>query len=96
MVEDYPIDWPDADSLFVGAYDATWRARSFVTWWANALQGKHIDSAIANFANPFSASCAATPYEIWTTGPITDDTSWINQPAWQYRGPSATISRRWK
>jgi uncharacterized protein YycO len=89
VVKDYPTGWPDADSLFVGSYDATWSSRSFVTWWANALQGKRIDSAEAHFANPFSTSCVATPFEIWSTGSIASNTSWANQPAWQYNEATA-------
>jgi hypothetical protein len=89
VVKGYPTDWPDADSLFVGTYDANWSSRSFVTWWANALAGMHIDSAKARFANPFSSSCAPTPFEIWSTGPITDDMSWDNQPEWQHQENTA-------
>lgn len=89
VVKGYPTGWSDADSLFVGTYDATWSSRSFVTWYANRLVGTHIDSATAYFANPFSTSCTPKPYEIWTTAPITAATSWDNQPAWQYKEATA-------
>jgi hypothetical protein len=98
VVKGYPTDWPDADSLFVGTYDSTWSARSFVTWWANRIQGMAVTSATAHFVNPFSASCAPTPWEIWATGPITDDTSWDNQPAWLSKedtSTSTTCNNNW-
>jgi uncharacterized protein YycO len=89
VVEGYPTDWPDADSLFVGSWDGVTRTRSYVTWWANALQGMHIDNATAHFANPYSNSCTPTPFELWTTAAFTDATSWTSQPAWQYKEATA-------
>ena len=83
VVKGYPTGFPDSDSLFVGTYDSTWSSRSFITWYANALQGKWVESATAHFANPFSNSCDQKPWEMWATGPITNDTSWDNQPVWQ-------------
>jgi hypothetical protein len=83
VVKGYSTGWPTADSLFVGTADSTFSARSFVTWYANALQGKWVESATANFANPYSNSCNQTPWQMWATGPITSSTSWANQPAWQ-------------
>lgn len=90
VVKGYPTDWPDADSLFLGAYDAGSGSRSFVTWWANDLVGTQVDSAIAHFANPFSMSCDPKAWEMWTTGPITDDTSWTHQPAWLNKQATST------
>ena len=90
VVKGYPTDWPDADSLFVGTYDSTWSSRSFVTWWANRIQGMAVTSATAHFANPFSTSCTPTPWEVWATGPITDNTSWDNQPAWLSKEATST------
>ena len=85
VVSGFPTGWPDADSLFVGSYDQNLTARSFVTWYANRLQGTRVNSATAYFANPFSTSCDPTPWELWTTDPITDDTSWDNQPTWRQK-----------
>ncbi|BBH70021.1 hypothetical protein ACTI_67060 [Actinoplanes sp. OR16] len=92
VVTGYPTGWPDADSLFVGSYNADIKARSFITWWANALPGLRIDSAIAHFANAYSTSCSATPWEIWTTDPVTDETSWDNQPEWQTLESTSTAT----
>ncbi|WP_430791581.1 hypothetical protein [Actinoplanes sp. G11-F43] len=89
VVEGYPTDWPDADSLFVGSWDGVTRTRSYITWWANRLQGMHIDAATAYFANPYSNSCTPTPFELWSTNAFTDDTSWTNQPTWQYKETTA-------
>ncbi|MFG1995014.1 hypothetical protein ACGFJ7_34070 [Actinoplanes sp. NPDC048988] len=90
VVKGYPTGWPDADSLFVGSWDATGSARSFVTWWATSLQGMQIDSATAHFANPYSTSCDPKPWEMWSTAPITDKTSWDNQPAWLHKEATST------
>lgn len=90
VVKGYPTDWPEADSLFLGAYDATSGSRSFVTWWANDLVGSQVNSAIAHFANPFSMSCDPKAWEMWTTDSTTDDTSWDNQPAWLFKEATST------
>ena len=90
VVKGYSAGWPDADSLFVGTYDDTWSARSFVSWWASGVAGMEIDAATLHFSNPYSTSCDPTPWEIWTTDPITDDTSWDNQPAWRYKEATST------
>ncbi|MFG1603493.1 hypothetical protein [Actinoplanes sp. NPDC049265] len=90
VVKGQATGWPDADSLFVGTYDSTWSARSFVTWWATGLQGMQVDSALLHFANPYSTTCSQTPWEIWTTSPITSTTSWDDQPEWQYKDATST------
>ncbi|XVV15196.1 hypothetical protein ACQP2X_12885 [Actinoplanes sp. CA-131856] len=90
VVKDYATGWSDADSLFVGTYDSTWSARSFITWWAAHVQGFEVDQATMHLANPYSTTCSQTPWEIWTTGAITADTSWANQPEWQVKEATST------
>jgi hypothetical protein len=82
VVKDQATGWPDSDSLFMGKYDNTWTARSFISWWATGLQGYQVDQATLHLANPYSTTCSQTPWEIWTTDPITATTSWANQPEW--------------
>jgi hypothetical protein len=90
VVKDYATGWSDSDSLFVGTYDSTWSARSFITWWAAHVQGFQVDQATMHLANPYSTTCSQTPWEIWTTGAITADTSWDNQPEWQVKEATST------
>jgi hypothetical protein len=82
--------WPDSDSLFVGKYDSSWTARSFISWWATGLQGYQVDQATLHLANPYSTTCSQTPWEIWTTDPITATTSWTNQPEWLQKEATST------
>ena len=90
VVKGYSTGWPDSDALFVGTYDSSWSARSFISWWATGLQGFQVDQATLHLANPYSTTCSQTPWEIWTTDPITADTSWDNQPEWQYKEATST------
>ena len=90
VVKDQATGWPDSDSLFVGKYDNTWTGRSFISWWATGLYGFQVDQATLHLANPYSTTCSQTPWEIWTTEPITADTSWDNQPEWQEREATST------
>jgi hypothetical protein len=90
VVKDYSTGWPDSDSLFVGTYDSTWTARSFISWWATSLYGFQVDQATLHLANPYSTTCSQTPWEIWTTDPITATTSWDNQPEWQEKEATST------
>ncbi|RSM67447.1 hypothetical protein DMB66_15960 [Actinoplanes sp. ATCC 53533] len=90
VVKGYATGWPDSDSLFVGTYDSTWTGRSFISWWATGLQGFQVDQATLHLANPYSTTCSQTPWEIWTTDPITADTSWTNQPEWQVKEATST------
>ncbi|WP_433830210.1 hypothetical protein ACQP2E_10255 [Actinoplanes sp. CA-015351] len=91
-VTGYPTGWPSADSVFLGSAYEGFTARSFLSWDASALQNKRIESATAHFHNPYSTSCAATPWEIWTTGAFTAGTSWDVQPAWQHLETTATAT----
>lgn len=90
VVKDQATGWPDSDSLFVGTYDNTWTGRSFISWWATGLQGFQVDQATLHLANPYSTTCSQTPWEIWTTDPITATTSWANQPEWQVKEATST------
>jgi len=58
VVKGYSTGWPDADSLFVGTYDSSWSARSFINWWATDVQGFQIDQATLHLANPYSTTCS--------------------------------------
>ncbi len=90
VVNSYSTGMPNSDSLFVGKYDSTWTARSFISWWATGLQGFQVDQATLHLANPYSTTCSQTPWEIWTTDPITATTSWTDQPEWQYKEATST------
>lgn len=90
VVNSYSTGMPNSDSLFVGKYDSTWTGRSFISWWATGLQGYQVDQATLHLANPYSTTCSQTPWEIWTTAPITATTSWTNQPEWQFREATST------
>jgi hypothetical protein len=90
VVKGYATGWPESDSLYVGTYDSTWTGRSFISWWATGLQGFQVDQATLHLANPYSTTCSQTPWEIWTTDPITATTSWDNQPAWQHKEATST------
>ncbi|MET8153974.1 amidase domain-containing protein [Actinoplanes sp. NPDC049668] len=90
VMKGYPTGWHDADSLFLGAWDSSLIARSFVTWDATALRGMKIKTAKVNFASPFSSSCDPKPWEVWTTDAASTDTSWTNQPVWRYKESTST------
>ncbi|MBB2944525.1 hypothetical protein FB565_004254 [Actinoplanes lutulentus] len=90
VMKGYPTAWVDADSIFVGAWDSSLIARSFVTWDATALRGQKIKSAKVNFASPFASSCEPRPWEIWTTDAPSSASSWDSQPAWRYKESTST------
>ena len=90
VVKGYDNGWTDADTLFVGTYDDTWSARSFVTWYATGLAGMEVNAATLHFSSPYSASCQPAPWEIWTTEPINGETSWDHQPEWLYKEATST------
>jgi hypothetical protein len=90
VMKGYPTAWVDADSIFVGAWDSSLIARSFVTWDATALRGQKIKSAKVNFASPFASSCDPRPWEIWTTDAPSSASNWDNQPAWRYKESTST------
>ncbi|MBG0569308.1 hypothetical protein I4J89_48735 [Actinoplanes sp. NEAU-A11] len=90
VVKNYPYGWPDADSLFLGTYDDTLSFRSFVSWDTTALRGSYVKSATAHFTNPWSSTCESVPWELWTTGSISADTAWDNQPQWLHQESTST------
>lgn len=63
-------------------------ARAFVQWPTEVLAGKQIVSASANFWNFWSASCAARPWQVWSTTPASTATRWTDQPAWLDADPA--------
>ena len=90
VVKGYDKGWSEADTLFVGTYDDTWSARSFVTWWATGIAGWDVSAATLHFASPYSASCEPAPWEIWTTEPINGETAWDHQPEWLSKEATST------
>ncbi|MEV6596829.1 DNRLRE domain-containing protein [Actinoplanes sp. NPDC051346] len=69
------------------------KSRSFVNWDITALRGKQITAASAHFFNWYATTCAATPWEIWTTEGADGDTRWANQPKWLTKEATSTQTK---
>jgi hypothetical protein len=68
-------------------------ARSFVTLPVPPqIYGATIISAQLNLTEEWSASCTATPVQLWSTGPISPATTWNKQPAWKSLVDSQTVA----
>jgi hypothetical protein len=68
-------------------------ARSFVIMPVPAqVYGATIVAAQLNVTEAWSASCAATPVQAWSTGPVSPSTTWRHQPAWLSEEDSQTVA----
>jgi hypothetical protein len=85
------VDRSGATDLELG-YGSGGVARAFVQWDASAFVGTQITSATVNFWNWYSASCTASQWEIWTTGPTPSGVLWGNQPAWSAKEATSTAT----
>ena len=59
------------------------------------LYGAKIDDSHFYATEIYSASCTATPVQLWTTGAISSSTTWDQQPTWSSEIDSQTVAHGW-
>ncbi|MFH9426623.1 DNRLRE domain-containing protein, partial [Streptomyces sp. NPDC017529] len=70
-------------------------ARSYFRMDTDGLGGARIISATFNLLNSYSWSCAPTPVEFGWTGPISESTTWNNQPSWNETLETKSFAHGW-
>ncbi|MFD8981027.1 DNRLRE domain-containing protein [Streptomyces sp. NPDC059564] len=74
--------WKSADALRAGNEGGSeGLSRSFLQIDTAGLKGAPVAGATLRVRNTASATCAAKPVELWSTGAVTSKTTWNKQPA---------------
>lgn len=86
-MQDVVADRSGANHLQLGVTtgDTPVVARYFAYWDFGALCGKVATKATAYFYNLYSKTCAARPWDIWTTNPASAQIRWSNQLGWPHQ-----------
>ncbi|MFG2616339.1 FG-GAP-like repeat-containing protein [Streptomyces sp. NPDC048507] len=86
--------WKSAEALRAGNEGGReGLSRSFLQIDTAALAGARVTGATLRLRGTASATCAAEPVELWSTGAVTARTSWNKQPAKVTRLATVTASR---
>ncbi|MEU4358373.1 FG-GAP-like repeat-containing protein [Streptomyces virginiae] len=73
--------WNTKEDVRVGYEDETnGLSRSFFQVDTSAVKGAQVSKATFRIKETWSWSCTPKPVELWTTGPISRDTTWNYQP----------------
>ncbi|WP_333766907.1 LamG-like jellyroll fold domain-containing protein [Streptomyces sp. IBSBF 2435] len=75
-----------------------YKAHTFVRMSVDSrMYGATIDPDKTHFyaTETYAPSCTAKPVELWTTGEISSDTTWDNEPAWDTKLDTVSAAHGW-